>query len=79
MNVAYHLKKLGHNTALITTIGHDDFGKRLVELMEKYRISTEYFQIDYYFQTGKVKTNIQGACPSYESEEINQLTANVSI
>ena len=66
MNVAYHLKKLGHNPALITRIGHDDFGKRLVELMEKYRISTEYFQIDYRLQTGKVKANINGNETTYE-------------
>lgn len=66
MNVAYHLKKLGQNPALITRIGHDDYGKRLVELMEKYTVSTEYFQLDFSLETGKVKANVHGNETNYD-------------
>jgi len=35
MNVAYHLKKLGINPALITRVGLDDEGKKLIQLIER--------------------------------------------
>lgn len=54
MNVAYHLKKLGHNPTLITKIGIDDYGKKLVNLLEKAGISTDFFSIDYKHSTGLV-------------------------
>jgi fructokinase len=53
MNVAYHLKKLGVNPALITKIGHDDDGKKLIQLMERNGISTEFFQMDFELNTGR--------------------------
>jgi len=54
MNVAYHLHKLGPEPALITRIGLDNYGKRLIHLMEKAGISTEFFQMDFELDTGKV-------------------------
>lgn len=54
MNVAYHLKKLGTNPALITKIGLDEKGKGLVSLLENNHITTEYFQVDYDHPTGLV-------------------------
>lgn len=54
MNVAYHLKKLGNNPTLITRIGIDDYGKKLVNLLEKAGVSTEFFSIDYKHSTGLV-------------------------
>lgn len=53
MNVAYHLKKLGGNPALITKVGHDDDGKKLIQLMERNGISTEFFQMDFEVNTGR--------------------------
>ena len=54
MNVAYHLKKLGTNPALITKIGIDDHGEKLVNLLSESGVSTEYFQVDYDHSTGLV-------------------------
>jgi fructokinase len=54
MNVAYHLKKLGIQPALITRVGLDNYGKKLIQLMEKQGISTDYFQMDFELDTGKV-------------------------
>lgn len=58
MNVAYHLKKLGNNPALITRVGLDDWGKRLITLMEKNKIYTGYFQRDNELETGKVNATV---------------------
>ena len=54
MNVAYHLQKLGKNPALITRVGFDDMGEKLVNICSGYGICTDYFQIDYEVPTGKV-------------------------
>lgn len=55
MNVAYHLRKLGLQPALISRVGLDNYGKRLIQLMEKQDISTEFFQMDFELDTGKVR------------------------
>lgn len=57
MNVAYHLKKLGSNPALITKIGIDDYGKSLVDILSVGGVSTEFFQVDYSRSTGLVYAN----------------------
>jgi len=54
MNITFHLKKLGLIPALITKIGHDDDGKKLIQLMERNEISIEYFQVDFELHTGRV-------------------------
>ena len=53
MNVAYHLKKLGINPMLISKVGSDDEGKKLIQLMESNNISTDFFQMDFTLNTGK--------------------------
>lgn len=55
MNVAYHLRKLGMRPALISRVGLDNYGKRLIQLMEKQDMSTDFFQIDFELDTGKVR------------------------
>jgi len=58
MNVAYHCRKLGVNPALITKVGHDEDGKRLIQIMERQGISTDFFQMDFALDTGLVKATI---------------------
>lgn len=58
MNVAYHLKKLGIEPALITRVGTDDWGEKLVSLMEQNNISADFFQWDDTLETGKVTATI---------------------
>ena len=58
MNVAYHLKKLGTNPALITKIGLDKYGEDLINIVAKSGISTEYFYVDYEHATGLVYANL---------------------
>lgn len=54
MNVAYHLKKLGHNPAIITRIGDDEKGNQLMSILNEKQISTDYVQVDTNLPTGVV-------------------------
>lgn len=58
MNVAYHLKKLGYNSALLTKIGLDDYGRELIDILSSHGINTDYFDVDYEHPTGLVYANI---------------------
>jgi fructokinase len=58
MNVAYHLKKLGTNPALITGIGDDEYGKKLVKINYDNGLTTRFFYVDYEHQTGLVYANV---------------------
>ena len=54
MNVNYHLHKMGKNPALITRIGLDDKGRELVDIFSAKGVCTDFFQLDYEHETGKV-------------------------
>ncbi len=58
MNVAYPLKKLGTNPALITKIGTDNYEEKLVNILFESEVSTAYFQVDYHNSTGLVYANV---------------------
>lgn len=58
MNVAYHLQKLGGHPTLITRIGNDDWGKKLLQLLKQNNISCNDVQVDETMQTGKVNATI---------------------
>lgn len=57
MNVAYHLKKLGMNPALITKVGYDDYGKDLVDMLAADEIAVKY-EVDTEYPTGLVYANL---------------------
>ena len=57
MNVAYHLKKLGTEAALISRVGVDDYGKDLIKIFSLQGLSTEYVELDYEHDTGLVFAN----------------------
>jgi len=54
MNVAYHLYKLGVKTALLTRVGIDERGKKLLNILSNQQIPTDYIQLDYSTPTGIV-------------------------
>jgi fructokinase len=54
VNVAYHLRRLGRNPAVITRIGIDDEGKKLINFFSGKGLCTDHFQVDYTYETGKV-------------------------
>ena len=59
LNVAYHLKKLGRNSALLTKIGLDKYGKELIEVLSGQGIDTDFFDVDYDQPTGLVHANLK--------------------
>ncbi len=61
MNVNYHLEKLGKRPALITRIGLDDKGRELIDIFSAKGVCTEYFQLDYKYETGKVYGRLKDA------------------
>jgi fructokinase len=58
MNVAYHLKKLGTNPAMISKVGLDNYGRDLVDVLRRVDISTEFVEVDYEHSTGLVYANV---------------------
>jgi fructokinase len=58
LNVAYHLNKLGQPPALISRFGLDEEGRKLIDLVDSYGISTDHFQLDNEWPTGKVLAHV---------------------
>ena len=54
MNVAYHLTKLGEKATLLTKIGDDDYGKKLMAVLSSSGIPTAFVQTDPVHPTGLV-------------------------
>jgi len=54
MNVAYHLQKLAVPVAMVSSVGNDDQGRRLLEIMQQYELTTDFIQTDEVHETGKV-------------------------
>lgn len=54
MNVAYHLRKLGIDSRMISRVGNDESGKKLLKLLTEWNIPTENCQVDEVYETGKV-------------------------
>jgi fructokinase len=54
MNVAYHLHKLSVSTTLISSLGNDDHGRNLLDILRHHQLNTDYIQTDTQHETGKV-------------------------
>jgi fructokinase len=54
MNVAYHLSKLGVSPALITRVGNDLNGEKLINLLSANDLPVNYIQVDENYKTGVV-------------------------
>lgn len=59
VNVAYHLKMLGKNPAIISRVGNDNLGKELIKLLQVKNIETAFIQTDPVYPTGKVLVEIK--------------------
>lgn len=58
MNVAYHLKKLGVNSTLISRVGDDDNGIELLDFIKGKGLTVEYCQKDAKAPTSTVEVQI---------------------
>jgi len=58
-NVAWHLQGLGLKPLLVTRIGADDPGRRIVSMMEDWGLDTSGVQIDRRHATGQVMVDLE--------------------
>ena len=58
LNVAVHLKKQGQNPLLVSKIGNDDDGKRLIKFLKQSKIDTRFIQIDDDLPTSQVLVHL---------------------
>lgn len=66
LNVAYHLNKMGLSTSIISKIGNDSNGERLVGLMDTWGINLQFLQVDTVYPTSEVLAKMNGNEVSYE-------------
>lgn len=59
MNVAYHLQKLGVSSTIISRIGKDDAGDKLIALLQNHTINTGHVQTDDGHPTGIVNAYLK--------------------
>lgn len=58
MNVAYHLKKMGLQPAMISRVGKDERGEQLLQLLNGWGLDTKFIQQDACLPTGIVYAHI---------------------
>ncbi|HWZ04862.1 MAG TPA: carbohydrate kinase [Mucilaginibacter sp.] len=66
LNVAYHLNKLGLPAGIMSRIGDDLNGERLVSLMDNWGIDMQFLQVDTEYPTSEVLAKMNGNEVSYE-------------
>lgn len=58
LNVAYHLNKLGLNSLIISRVGEDDNGQKLLNQIDSWGISTANCQVDKRHPTSRVLAKV---------------------
>ena len=60
LNVAFRLKSFNNKVAIISSVGNDILGEKLMQYLGDNLIDTRHIQISDSFQTGKVNVNLDG-------------------
>jgi fructokinase len=69
LNVAFRLKTFGNNVAIISAVGKDALGEKLIQFLDDNLINTRYIQTLDDFETGKVIVSLDEAgTAAYEIE-----------
>lgn len=58
LNVALRLQSFGHDVAMISSIGNDELGKKLLKYMDENGLNTDPIQITDSFKTGVVQVTL---------------------
>ena len=67
LNVALRLKALGISSVIVSKVGQDTLGKRLIEFIKEQGLITKHIQQDPQFETGKVNVSLdRNGSASYE-------------
>ena len=65
-NVAWHLQALGDQPRFISRVGNDERGKKILQAMGNWEMSTADVQVDKGHPTGRVEVTITDSEPSYD-------------
>lgn len=65
-NVARHLKAFGRNPVLVSRVGDDDLGKRVLGTMKQCEMATGGVQLDRVHPTGQVKVHLEDGSHRFE-------------
>lgn len=68
-NVAWHLQALGDQASLISRVGKDQYGNKILNAMENWGMDTTLVQIDDNSPTGQVQVTIDKDEPDYNIVE----------
>lgn len=58
MNVAVHLRNMGINTTVISRVGNDDLGNKLIDFVKRKGVEVKFLQIDENRETGVVNVDV---------------------
>lgn len=65
-NVAWHLQGLGLEPLMISAVGNDEHGKKVLEAMDKWGMDQSGIEVIEDFPTGQVTVSLTDGQPSYE-------------
>jgi fructokinase len=65
-NVARHLKALGRNPVLLSRVGSDELGRKVLDAMLRYGMETAGVQLDKIHSTGQVKVHLENGGHRFE-------------
>jgi len=58
LNVALRLSSFGHEVAMVSAVGNDDDGKKIISFMDSNNVLTEHVQIDHSQKTSQVHVTL---------------------
>lgn len=71
LNVAFHLKKLGMQSYIISSVGEDILGVNLLEIIKKWGVDYNFCKIDKRGPTGKVIAKVNYPLSTLDEGEVN--------
>jgi len=70
LNVALRLKSFKNEVAIISSVGKDNLGEKLIDYLNENSLETKFIQIDEMLQTGKVSVTLDSnGSASYEIKQ----------
>lgn len=68
-NVAFHLRRLGMESAIVTAVGDDFLGEEILRRLAAAGVATEFATVRRDRPTGTVRVSLEGGLPSYAIAE----------
>jgi len=65
-NVAWHLQGFGVSPLMVSSVGDDKHGERVLKIMQQWGMDTRAMQINSEHPTGQVTVSLQDGQPSYD-------------